>query len=73
MAHCDPWEKAADCERGLAVADPKRRPILEQLRDLWIALGNEQSLMSDAQLAKEVEAIGRIQADMVPECPKPPH
>jgi hypothetical protein len=66
MIILDPFEKAADCERALATADPRRRPILEKLRDLWIALGNERSLLTDEQLCREVEAISRIQADMLP-------
>ena len=42
MITVDPWEKAADCERALdAAADPDRHAMLERVRDLWIALGNE--------------------------------
>jgi hypothetical protein len=66
MAGVDPWERAAECERSLATADPNQRSMLEKLRDLWIALGNEQSLVSADQVGKEIEAISRIHADMIP-------
>jgi hypothetical protein len=65
MAAVDPWEKAADCQRGMATANAEQRPILEKLRNLWIALGNERSLMPPAQVAREIAAISRIHADML--------
>jgi hypothetical protein len=66
MTSVDPWEKAADCERGLvSAADPKHRPVLEKVRDLWVALANKQSLMSPDDVAKEVETINRIHIALV--------
>ena len=42
MLHVDPWSKAAECERAMSIiADPDRRIVLLNLRDFWIALGNE--------------------------------
>lgn len=56
MAAIEPWEKAADCERSAQASS-----TLHRLRDLWIALGNERALMSEADLAAKVEAINRMQ------------
>ena len=65
MTTIDPWEKATECERYLqAVDDPQRRAIFANLRDLWVALGNEESLMTLAELAKEIDAIARLQRDL---------
>jgi hypothetical protein len=67
MTTIDPWEEAAECERSLqAEVDPERQEILEKLRDLWIALGNETSWMTDREFAKEIEAIARAQSDVLP-------
>jgi hypothetical protein len=64
MITVDPWEKAADCERALqAAVDPNRNAMLEKVRDLWIALGNEQSLMTDEDLAESVQAISRMHVE----------
>jgi hypothetical protein len=58
----DPWEKAADYERAMqATIDPQRQAILERLRNLWIGLGNKQSLVTEAKLAMEIETISRMQ------------
>jgi hypothetical protein len=65
MTTIDPWEKANECERCLqAVDDPQRRAIFANLRDLWMALGNEKSLMTVAELAKEIDTIARLQRDL---------
>jgi hypothetical protein len=37
--------------------------MLEKVRDLWIALGNEQSLMTDEDLAESVQAISRMHVE----------
>ena len=65
MTTIDPWEKATECERCLQVVDdPQRRAIFANLRDLWVALGNEESLMTLAELAKEIDTIARLQRDL---------
>jgi hypothetical protein len=65
MSNIDPWEKAADCERARkSAADPERRTLLANLRDLWIALGSHCELMSSDEMAQEAEAIGRLHADL---------
>jgi hypothetical protein len=64
MTTIDPWEKATECERCLqAVDDPQRRAIFANLRDLWIALGNEKSQVV-TELAKEIDTIARLQRDL---------
>jgi hypothetical protein len=65
MIPIDPWERAAECERSRSTAvDPQRRAIMEKLRDLWIALANEKTLMTEADIAEEIEAISRIHAEL---------
>ena len=65
MFQVDPWEKAADCARALAAAtDPGKREILTSIGNLWIALANESRFLSEAELARQVEAIGRMHADL---------
>jgi hypothetical protein len=65
MSQVDPWEKAADCARALAATDePTKREILTNIGNLWIALANESRFLSDADLAKQIEVIGRIHADL---------
>lgn len=65
MIPVDPWERAADCDRLMnAATDPSRRAIFAKLRELWIVLGNEQAMMSEGELAAEIETIGRLHADL---------
>ena len=65
MIPIDPWERAAECEHSRSAAvDPHRRAIMEKLRDLWIALANEKTLMTEADIADEIEAISRIQSEL---------
>ena len=64
MITVDPWEKDADCERALhAAADLGRHAMLERVRDLWIALRSEQSLMTDEELADGAQAINRMHVE----------
>jgi hypothetical protein len=66
MSEVDPWEKAAECQRAVQAAiDPQHRTILTHLRNLWMALGNERDFMSADDLAKEVEAIGRLHVELI--------
>ena len=66
MTTIDPWEMATECERYLQAADdPQRRAIFANLRDLWLALGNEESPMTVAELAKEIDTIARLQRDLI--------
>jgi hypothetical protein len=65
MFQVDPWEKAADCERALRlVIDPMHRERLLNIREFWISLANEKPLLSENEFAKQVEAIGRLHADL---------
>jgi hypothetical protein len=65
MTSVDPWEKAADCERSLqTVIDPERRAVLGKLRDLWIALANTKTLLTDGEMAKDIEVLNRMQVQL---------
>jgi hypothetical protein len=65
MITIDPWERAADCDRLMDTAtDPTRKAIFAKLRELWIVLGNEKAMMSEGELAAEIESISRLHADL---------
>jgi hypothetical protein len=65
MFQVDPWEKAADCERVLRLTiDPVHRENLTNIREFWISLANKRSFLSEHEFAKQVEAIGRLQANL---------
>jgi hypothetical protein len=66
MLQIDPWKRAAECERALrAENDPTRRQIITDVRDLWIGLANTRSLWPRTQFDEQVEAIGRIHAELI--------
>jgi len=45
VAMIDPWEKAAECEREIkSCPDLSRRCVLENLRQLWVAIGKDKSV-----------------------------
>ena len=61
MSEIDPREKAAECARAsAATVDPEHQAMLGHLQNLWTALGAEQDTMSVDDVAREVEAIGRL-------------
>jgi len=65
MFQVDPWEKAADCDRALRISlDPVHREILTNIREFWIALAQERPFLSEEELARQAEAIGRLHARM---------
>jgi len=65
MSEVDPWEKAAECANAIRTTlDPELRTMLISLRDLWIRLANESQFMSAGALAREVEAIARLHAEL---------
>jgi hypothetical protein len=66
MSQIDPWEKAADCARALAAAtEPGKRELLANIGSLWVALASESQFLSEAELARQIEAIGRMHAGRV--------
>jgi hypothetical protein len=74
----DPWQKAAECEVALRSAiDPKQHEILVYLQRLWITLANDVPFLTSEELAKEIEAVAQIQAeiytDMNGKAPGLPH
>jgi hypothetical protein len=69
MILLDSWQKAAECERALAViADPERRIVLKSLRDLWISLGERQSLLDQPERAAQLSTIVQIHAQLMWGC-----
>jgi hypothetical protein len=69
MILLDSWKKAAECERALAVvADPERRIVLKSLRDLWIELGERQSLLDRPERAAQLSTIVQIHAQLMWGC-----
>jgi hypothetical protein len=57
----DPWLNAAECDKAAQVAaDPRKRKMLLDLRDLWIAFGNHASLMSEKDRASETAKLAQI-------------
>ena len=64
----DPWGKVAECERAIQiVADPERRVVLNRLRNLWIALGNEQGFDVFGR-AGELSTIAQIYVEVMSGC-----
>jgi hypothetical protein len=62
MFQVDPWEKAADCDRALRLTiDPVHREVLTNIREFWISLARNKRLLSNEELARQAEAIGRLQ------------
>jgi hypothetical protein len=65
MSRVDPWEKAADCARAAAATnEPTKREKLANIRDLWMGLAEQRSFLSDAELAKQIQVIGRIHSGL---------
>jgi hypothetical protein len=65
MSQVDPWEKAADCERALMlIDDPIYRGNLTSIREFWISLACKRPYLSADEFASEVEAIGRLHANL---------
>jgi len=74
MILLDSWSKAAECERAMAiVADPERRIVLSSLRDLWIALGNRQTLLDQPERAAQLSTIVEIHAQLMWGCRRAMH
>jgi hypothetical protein len=69
MLQIDPWSKAAECDRAIAlIADPERRIVLESLRSLWIALCNEWSVLDSADRVRPLTTIAQIHTELMAEC-----
>jgi hypothetical protein len=69
MMLVDPWHKAAECERAIAlVADPERRIVLESLRSLWVALCNPISLRCEPDRASQLSTIAQIHTELMAVC-----
>ena len=69
MSMVDPWGKAAECERAIeVVADPERRVVLDSLRSLWLALGDEQSSFDGLERAGQLSTIDQIHIELMSVC-----
>jgi hypothetical protein len=61
MSQVDPWEKAAECARAIQIStDPHRKAVLANLQHMWIGLGNQLDFLTQEELARETEKIGRL-------------
>jgi hypothetical protein len=66
MLPIDPWVKAAECERVIrVVADPERRSVLISLRGLWLALGEQESVLDRRRPDGQVPVIVQIHAELM--------
>jgi len=69
MVRVDPWDKAAECERAIAiVADPERRVVLSRLRGVWLALGNKQGLFHRPAQFGALATIAQIHTELMSVC-----
>jgi hypothetical protein len=63
----DPWTKAAECERAIqATDDAEQRLVLTNLRNLWIAIGNQRAMLGTSALAQEIAKLAQLHADLLP-------
>ncbi|PWT85769.1 MAG: hypothetical protein C5B56_13525 [Proteobacteria bacterium] len=62
----DPWVLAADCHRMMQEAtDRDRKTLARHLRDFWLALGNEEAMMEDAEFEADVAVVKSMHDDMI--------
>jgi hypothetical protein len=48
----------------MAAADPDRRETLSGIRTMWLALAEVSPYLDETELAKQIELIGRMHADI---------
>ena len=64
MPQPDPWQRATECAAAIQKTfDPNRRSALAHLQQLWIALSDQKTFMTQRQLAEEIESISELHAD----------
>jgi hypothetical protein len=57
------FDRAAECNRLIELeTDDVKKTALGLLRQMWIALANESSSMTERELAKEIAAIEELQS-----------
>ena len=60
MSTIDPWEMAAECTRALGnTTQPHDHSMLQQLQQMWIAVGNELSLFAPQGLERDAHILER--------------
>jgi hypothetical protein len=47
-----------------ACHDPHRKAVLSNLQQMWMVLADERRFLTPQELAREVEAIGRLHAGL---------
>jgi len=65
MTMNDPWVRAVGIDESLPCDDPKSIFVLEKLRNMWIALGEDQVTVPSEEVTETVEAIKDIMAAML--------
>jgi hypothetical protein len=69
MLPLDPWTKAAECDRAIAIiADPERRIVLNRLRSLWLALCNEDAIFDEPDRAGQFSTLAQIHSELMSGC-----
>jgi len=64
MSAIDPWVMAAECTRALGNAKQRHdQSMLQQLQQMWIAVGNELSLFTQQELEREAHIL-KLQLDL---------
>jgi hypothetical protein len=60
------WQRAAECSRLLdMLTDETNRKLIANLRDLWIALGNESPFLGKAKLIRQIAELEKIQLEVI--------
>jgi len=74
MLLVDPWRKAAECDRAIAlVSDPERRVVLESLRSLWMAMCDPRSAAQAPGRAQQISTIAQIHSELMVVCRRAMH
>jgi hypothetical protein len=60
------FDRATECDRLMNLAsDPSKKEALKKLRDMWMALANNESMsMSLPQLAQAIEELNKKQSGL---------
>jgi hypothetical protein len=61
MIKSDLLAHAAECERALQlVTDAEHRDVLQRLREVWLGLAREQSMVRDPEMQEAISALRRL-------------
>jgi hypothetical protein len=60
------WQRAAECSRLLdTLTDETNRKLIANLRDLWVALGNQSPFLGKAELIKRAVELEKIELEVL--------